>query len=448
MKTKNRAFAVGAVLLMCMTAFAFVNLASEESDAASGTYVYPGDSFYAINSIDTAYSSYSKTGTLLELNQFGGVYVQSGAAISVRINDEDGAECSNIALDGYAFFSSCSSHGLTGTVDGSGVSITGNVTATVIVKLNYFDYYDESSNRLQFTIAVVDSPLTETYDCQGTYDSTNNLKLLPYQMYYATGSTIDLTVDCECGDGITYSWSPSAPGGISIVNANSAYPFYIRGTWQTAGTYTLHTDCNEVGCVNDVTFIVTGSAAYAHTVTYAANGGSGSMSDTVVTDQTNGNSNVTLASNGFTRSGYSFTGWKIGNTVYQPGQTVSVEANATVTATAQWSLNTLTIGGVAQQYVVKGAYGSFTATCSSDPSGTSVTYSASNVPSGLSVNISGSTITYRYTGSLDSNNQKDLSFTLVASASGYSVNSTMAVNIHVVAQLAFTNTPSAGVIGS
>lgn len=544
---KNKTIAFGVVLVMCMTAFGVCLTMSDGSDATD----YPTITLnYTAGDTDNSVHQV-KTATGMSSSGSGSCVILSGnVPTGMTFADESKGARNSMGYWYYAQFKlngSPTTNGtyvftVRGTVNGQSTDSTVTVTVTGGIEPS-----------------ATSSPLTATYDCQGLNDGN----ALPTQMSYSVGDTIDLTVDCECGDGITYSWSPSAPAGISIVNANVAYPFFIRGTWQTVGTYALHTDCNEGGCENNVTFTVTASAndghgtadnpltdltinssssgtyylasgshlkitgdivlydgdegavvtvpntlsnqlpadgndsimwyegnvtavgthtirydfcqaiyiedvdeviletidtwnvtlivvsaEYTHTVAYAANGGSGSMSNTVVTDSVNGNSSVTLAANGFTKTGYTFVGWKIGNTIYQPGQTVSVGANATVTATAQWSLNTLAIGGVAQQYVVKGAYGSFTATCSSDPSGASVTYSASNVPSGLSVNISGSTITYRYTGSLDSNNQKDLSFTLVASASGYSVNSTTVVNIHVVAQLAFTNSPSAGVIGS
>ena len=77
---------------------------------------------------------------------------------------------------------------------------------------------------------------------------------------------------------------------------------------------------------------------YTHTITYNANGGSGSMSSTTITDNNSGNSNVTFASCGFSRTGYHFSGWKIDNTgtLYQPNDTYSVGGNATVVAYAQW----------------------------------------------------------------------------------------------------------------
>lgn len=79
---------------------------------------------------------------------------------------------------------------------------------------------------------------------------------------------------------------------------------------------------------------------YTHTITYDAGTGTGTMSATVVTDYNSGNSNVTFASNGFTKEHYHFTGWLVGVDTYQPGNTIAVIGNGSVTAVAQWEEDT------------------------------------------------------------------------------------------------------------
>ena len=183
------------------------------------------------------------------------------------------------------------------------------------------------------------------------------------------------------------------------------------------------------------------NCSYTHTVNYAANGGSGTMNAKVVEDTNNGNSAVTLDACSFTRSGYHFSGWKIGNTVYQPGQTVSVGPDASVTATAQWARNTLSIGSVSTVELVVNKGDSFVASASSDPSGASVTYSVSNVDSGLSVSVVGNRIV------CNSATAGTYHFTLTASASGYSSSSTT-VTVVAVPVLVFLNSPAAGALNS
>lgn len=180
---------------------------------------------------------------------------------------------------------------------------------------------------------------------------------------------------------------------------------------------------------------------FTHTVKYSSNGGTGSMSDTVVTDTVNGNTSVTLAANSFVKSGYHFVGWKVGSTVYQPGEKVPVGANASVTATAQWEENSLTIKTIPTQYSVAGKNVSFTVSVISEPSGASVTYSKSNVSSGLNVTINGSTIT------CSASSAGTYTFVLTASANGFQSDS-RTVTVTVVPVLAFANTPAIGVIGN
>lgn len=82
---------------------------------------------------------------------------------------------------------------------------------------------------------------------------------------------------------------------------------------------------------------------YTHTIAYNPNGASGTMQNTVVTDTNSGDTAVSLSPNGFTYMGYTFKGWNVGGTIYQPGQTLLVAGNGSVSAVAQWSANTLTV---------------------------------------------------------------------------------------------------------
>ena len=96
---------------------------------------------------------------------------------------------------------------------------------------------------------------------------------------------------------------------------------------------------------------------YTHTIVYNANGGNGSMSNTVVTNNVSGVTYVTLDSNEFTRNGYLFTGWDVNGTVYQPGESVAVGGNFTETAYAQWAENVLPTYYHTIQYSPNGGLG-------------------------------------------------------------------------------------------
>ena len=134
-----------------------------------------------------------------------------------------------------------------------------------------------------------------------------------------------------------------------------------------------------------------------------------------------------MAANGFSKTGYTFAGWLVNSNVYQPGQSVPVGANGTVTATAQWSQNTLNatannISGVSGQaysnqigasannggslfYAVKSCTGG-NATVNSNGL---VTYTAPHVSSTTSFTV---TVTVTGTFAQGGNLTRDVSFTV------------------------------------
>jgi uncharacterized repeat protein (TIGR02543 family) len=78
------------------------------------------------------------------------------------------------------------------------------------------------------------------------------------------------------------------------------------------------------------------TTTYSHTIHYIANGGTGSMDDTMILDNVSGSTPMVLDNNGFTYENHRFIGWKVGDAVYQPGAQIQVAGNSTVVATAQW----------------------------------------------------------------------------------------------------------------
>lgn len=82
-------------------------------------------------------------------------------------------------------------------------------------------------------------------------------------------------------------------------------------------------------------------AGNTYKIKYSGNGATGGS--TAETTCTYG-SNCSLRGNGFSRTGYNFSSWKIGNNYYSGGQTISnLSTGADVTATAQWSIKKYTI---------------------------------------------------------------------------------------------------------
>ena len=133
-------------------------------------------------------------------------------------------------------------------------------------------------------------------------------------------------------DGEMKSQAPVNYGTAVAVQADPTKTGYTFSGWKVSGAKPV--DGKFTMPDNDVT--ITGSfSANTYTVTFNANGGEGSMADQRFTYD----EKQALAANGFTRTGWRFTGWKLGNTTYTDGQAVSnltAEANGTVTLEAQW----------------------------------------------------------------------------------------------------------------
>ena len=146
-------------------------------------------------------------------------------------------------------------------------------------------------------------------------------------------------------DGEMKSQAPVNYGTAVAVQADPTKTGYTFSGWKVEGA----TAKNGKFTMPDNNVTITGSfSANTYTVTFNANGGEGSMADQSFTYD----AEQDLAANGFTRTGWRFTGWKLGNTTYTDGHAVSnltAEANGTVTLEAQWEhiLYTLKYVGMA-----------------------------------------------------------------------------------------------------
>ncbi len=171
-------------------------------------------------------------------------------------------------------------------------------------------------------------------------------------VYLEVGTTVNCNV--SLGGDVIVSYGVSPNYGLTMSEGFWNGDCDLQGTITRAGTIDIYIDGSateyddegNMGGEYDVTMTATIyaiSTSVNHTITYNGNGAtSGSVGNTVVTDTNNGNSYVTLAGNGFYKAGYTFVGWSVNGVTYQPGQSVQVGANASVTAVAQWSLNTVT----------------------------------------------------------------------------------------------------------
>ena len=122
---------------------------------------------------------------------------------------------------------------------------------------------------------------------------------------------------------------------------------YWSSTQSGSGIYynLWSTNCDAVATRDNEKYVrpcFTFNVTPNYTISFNANGGSGSVASQTKFEDTD----ITLPSSGFTRDGYTFAGWNTqadGNgTPYAAGATYS--ANAAVTLYAQWTCNTTTSG--------------------------------------------------------------------------------------------------------
>ena len=110
---------------------------------------------------------------------------------------------------------------------------------------------------------------------------------------------------------------------------------YTFSGWNSValGTGTAYADSASYAFVADVTLYAQWTALASHTVTFASNGGAGSMSAQVANVATN------LTANSFTKAGYTFSGWNTvaGGTGTSYANSASYAFAADVTLYAQWT---------------------------------------------------------------------------------------------------------------
>ena len=379
----RKILAVGAVMALCLTAFIGISMASDDSDAAV---------------------SYTDRGYM----------ARKGTSVSIYGPTEYGSTYGTPVVTGLP-------SGWTATVvSGSEVKIAVPSNA---VNGAYQLAVSNTVNGQQYTrsaFVVVNDSHTGGVDKFRAVD---------------IGESVSYTI----GNSDTYVTSASRIQNVSGIShsLNSSGYLTVSGTPTVAGAYlveyTYETSFTDFE-ITDWVMIGVRSPTYTHTVSYSANGGTGNMANTVLSDTVNGSSAVTLVANGFSKSGYSFAGWKVGNTIYQPGQTVSVGANTTVNAVAQWTPIpvTITSSGDGADIIVGD---SFSRSITTDPSGATVTFSG---PSWLT--LSGSTLVGTPTTA------GDYSVTVDAT-NGVSSNS-QSFTIHVVNRLAFESIPTGGILAT
>lgn len=140
----------------------------------------------------------------------------------------------------------------------------------------------------------------------------------------ATSYTLQRATNSSFSSGLTSVYSGGSTSYSNTgLNAGTTYYYRVRASNSSGNSSWSSTVSRQA------------PAVCTYTISYNANGGSGTMSSQTKTQ----NVALTLSSNTFTRSGYTFTGWNTSSTGSGTSYTsgASYTANASATLYAQWS---------------------------------------------------------------------------------------------------------------
>ena len=137
------------------------------------------------------------------------------------------------------------------------------------------------------------------------------------------------------------SYQSNAIYEVSASSSNKIYGFtYTSSKSESDQTYYVRGNSGSI-YLHEITFTVTASAPTNPTVTFNANGGSGSMDSQTFTADTAQN----LTANTFTKTGYTFAGWDTDESadtvVHTNGKSITI--NSSINLYAVWTANTYTI---------------------------------------------------------------------------------------------------------
>jgi len=229
----------------------------------------------------------------------------------------------------------------------------GNYATIKLSKSGYNSSASGNNYSMPITVTVTSyagTNLTPSIDldvARAYYISSSGVTLLLDEWIYASGSLANglpvpslysVTYNANNGSG-----APSATTGVGSTTLSSTTPTrsgYSFQGWNTKadGTGTNYSAGGSITLTSNVTLYAKWQQT-TFTITYNANGGSGTMANTT------GNGSVQLRTNSFTRSGYNFLGW--GTTsgattvTYTNGQTINLTGNLNLYAV--WQLATYTV---------------------------------------------------------------------------------------------------------
>lgn len=228
------------------------------------------------------------------------------------------------------------------TINGNKMTVNGTiVTATPATNYNFDAWRDTNGNiipngaQIKGNVTVVASFSRATYTV--TIGTTAHTSASPLSVSELLGTT-QVSV---ANDGRSLTIGSTV---VSVSFDSGWILDYWRYTDPATSQSRQLSAGQSVSITGATTFTVYAKEqTYTHTIHYEANSGTGTMSDTVVTDTNSGSTNVTLSECGFQYEGMVFLYWNVmdagfddkGN--FNPGETVAVPGDTTYYAVANWT---------------------------------------------------------------------------------------------------------------
>ena len=189
-----------------------------------------------------------------------------------------------------------------------------NLTDKMLIKALIPGY--ESFSCVYFGVKLVDGTYTVNFDANGGEGAMTSQTLT----YGKTSES--LKANAFTKPGYTFAgWNTAADGTGTAYTNRQTTP---NVTTENGGAVTLYAQWT----------------ANSYTVKFDGNGAEGTMADQSFTYDVE----QALTANGFTKTGYTFAGWKLDDTTYEDGATVkNLATEGALTLTAQWTANSYTV---------------------------------------------------------------------------------------------------------
>jgi len=292
-------------------------------------------------------------------------------------------------------------YGLTVTKGGAGSGTVTSAPAGIACGLDCSETYTHGTSVTLTATPAVGSTFTGwTGACTGTGSCVVTMNAA--KTVTATFAITTYTLTYTAGTGGTISGTSPQPvnhgasGSLVTAVADAGYHFL---SWSDSILTTARTDTNVTANLS----VTASFAINEYSVTFDANGGTGSM--TVQTR--NYNAAAALTANTFSRTGYTFAGWNAAangsGTGYADGASYGFTANATLYA--QWTINQYTVtfdanGGTGSTGPQSANYNVATALTANGFSRTGYTFAGWNTAANGSGTSSADQASYGFTASV------------------------------------------------